>query len=69
MLSEIIAVGADSINIFSQSANFNTCRGVDILESGNFSFAIVEVDLTVSDVVTSLFNHLFEVNNISLNLL
>jgi hypothetical protein len=49
VLTEVIAVGAHAVDVFAECTNLNASRGVDVLQSGQFSLGLGESDLLVAD--------------------
>lgn len=51
MLADIVAISGDSIDIFSKGGDLDNLLGVKILDSGDFSLGIVELDGFGSDII------------------
>ena len=44
MLADIVAVGSNSINVLSQGTDLDDLLRVEVLDSGNFSLGVIELD-------------------------
>jgi len=56
VFSEIIAITVNSINISSESDDFDILLGVHIFYPGNFFFSVIKRSSFLSDIVTSGFD-------------
>ena len=69
MLSEIITVSADSINIFSKGTDLNGSSGVHILKSSDFFFTVIEMNSSVSNLESTILTNLIHFSNASMSFL
>lgn len=69
MLSQVITVSRNSIDILSQGADLNTGLTIDVLESSDLALGIIQCDLLVFNGVGAVLNDFISFNNSSCNFL
>lgn len=69
MLSQVIAVSADAVNVLSESADLDAGARVDVLEASDLLFGIIELHLSVSNFVGAVLNNLLHLGDAAMSLL